>query len=164
MPGQFESILDNLQSKKISEQKLDLQKITNPSSEAVTEISEIIDKNTVTSKIGNQEIKHLKKEAPVDKIFKQVKTKGYKRPSVAKEIFKQVLKTKGITTYDNYRTNKIVVTLGDVLIANKGDVLSIKPSAVAEILPEFAIEGNKGGKGLPAFRTFLNYLEGSQRS
>ena len=163
MPGQFENILDKLQSKKISEQKLDLQKITNPSSEAVTEISEIIDKNTVTSKIGNQEIKHLKKEAPIDKIFKQVKTKGYKRPSVAKEIFKQVLKTKGVTTYDNYRTNKIVITLGDVLIANKGDVLSIKPSAVAEILPEFAIEGNKGGKGLPAFRTFLNYLEGSQR-
>tara|TARA_Y100001937_G_scaffold66585_1_gene91071 strand:+ start:937 stop:2793 length:1857 start_codon:yes stop_codon:yes gene_type:complete len=163
MPGQFENILDKLQSKKISEQKLDLQKITNPSSEAVTEIAEIIDKNTVTSKIGNQEIKHLKKEAPVDKIFKQVKTKGYKRPSVAKEIFRQVLKTKGVTTYDNYRTNKIVVTLGDVLIANKGDVLSIKPSAVAEILPEFAIEGNKGGKGLPAFRTFLNYLEGSQR-
>ena len=43
------------------------------------------------------------------------------------------------------------------------NILSIKPSAVAEILPEFAIGGKKGGKGLPIFRTFLNYLEGSER-
>ena len=143
--------------------KVELERIQNPSEEALKEISEIIDKYTKTSVINGQPIKHLSKEGPIDKIFKEVKTKGYKKPSIAKELFKKVLKLKGITTYDNYRTNKIVFTLQDVLRKNNGDILSIKPSAVAEILPEFAIEGKKGGKGLPAFRTFLNYLEGSQR-
>ena len=143
--------------------KLDAVKIANPSQEVLDEISSIIDKHTKTSNVAGKEVKHLSKDGPIDKIFKEVKTTGYKRPSVAKELFKQVLKSKGITTYDNYRTNKIVFTLTDVLSKNKGDILSIKPSAVAEILPEFAIEGVKGGKGLPIFRTFLNYLEGSER-
>ena len=143
--------------------KIELERIQNPSEEALKEISEIIDKYTKTSVVNGQPIKHLSKEGPIDKIFKEVKTKGYKKPSIAKELFKKVLELKGITTYDNYRTNKIVFTLQDVLRKNNGDILSIKPSAVAEILPEFAIEGKKGGKGLPAFRTFLNYLEGSQR-
>ncbi len=154
---------EGLDAKKKSEKALDLQKINNPSQEALDEIATIVDKYTKTSDVAGKEIKHLSKDGPIDKIFKEVKTKGYKRPSVAKEIFKQVLESKGITTYDNYRTNKIVFTLQDVLRKNNGDILSIKPSAVAEILPEFAIEGKKGGKGLPAFRTFLNYLEGSER-
>ena len=154
---------EGLDAKKKSEKALDLKKINNPSQEALDEIAVIIDKYTKTSDVAGKEIKHLSKDGAIDKIFKEVKTKGYKRPSVAKEIFKQVLESKGITTYDNYRTNKIVFTLQDVLRKNNGDILSIKPSAVAEILPEFAIEGKKGGKGLPAFRTFLNYLEGSER-
>ncbi|MBT7816095.1 MAG: hypothetical protein HN566_05070, partial [Polaribacter sp.] len=142
---------------------LDLKKINNPSQEALDEIAVIVDKYTKTSDVAGKEIKHLSKDGAVDKIFKEVQTKGYKRPSVAKELFKQVLESKGITTYDNYRTNKIVFTLQDVLRKNDGNILSIKPSAVAEILPEFAIGGKKGGKGLPIFRTFLNYLEGSER-
>ena len=154
---------EGLDAKKKSEKALDLKKINNPSQEALDEIATIVDKYTKTSDVAGKEIKHLSKDGAIDKIFKEVKTKGYKRPSVAKEIFKQVLESKGITTYDNYRTNKIVFTLQDVLRKNNGDILSIKPSAVAEILPEFAIEGKKGGKGLPAFRTFLNYLEGSER-
>ncbi len=154
---------EGLDAKKKSEKALDLQKINNPSQEALDEIATIVDKYTKTSDVAGKEIKHLSKDGPIDKIFKEIKTKGYKRPSVAKELFKQVLESKGITTYDNYRTNKIVFTLQDVLRKNNGDILSIKPSAVAEILPEFAIEGKKGGKGLPAFRTFLNYLEGSER-
>ena len=144
-------------------EKFEIEKINNPSQEALDEISTIIDKYTKTSDVAGKEIKHLSKNGAVDKIFKEVTTKGYKRPSVAKVLFKQILDSKGITTYDNYRTNKIVFTLQDVLRKNNGDILSIKPSAVAEILPEFAIEGKKGGKGLPAFRTFLNYLEGSER-
>mgnify|MGYP006921965663 FL=1 len=154
---------EGLDAKKKSEKALDLQKINNPSQEALDEIAVIIDKYTKTSDVAGKEIKHLSKDGPIDKIFKEIKTKGYKRPSVAKELFKQVLESKGITTYDNYRTNKIVFTLQDVLRKNNGDILSIKPSAVAEILPEFAIEGKKGGKGQPAFKTFLNYLEGSER-
>ena len=144
-------------------EKFEIEKINNPSQEALDEISSIIDKYTKTSDVAGKKVKHLSKDGPVDQIFKQIKTKGYKRPSIAKPLFARILKEKGITTYDNYRTNKIVFTLQNVLRQNKGDILSIKPSAVAEILPEFAIEGNKGGKGLPAFRTFLNYLEGSQR-
>jgi hypothetical protein len=143
--------------------KVELERIQNPIDEALKEISEIIDKYTKTSVINGQPIKHLSKEGPVDKIFKEIKTKGYKKPSISKPLFARVLAEKGVTTYDNYRTNKIVFTLQDVLRKNKGDVLSIKPSAIAEILPEFAIKGSKGGEGLPAFRTFLNYLEGSQR-
>jgi hypothetical protein len=152
---------DGLSAKKMP--KIELDRINNPSQEALDEISSIIDKYTKTSNVAGKEIKHLSKDGPVDQIFKEIKTKGYKKPSISKELFKQVLKSKGITTYDNYRTNKIVFTLQDVLRKNNGDILSIKPSAVAEILPEFAIEGSKGGRGLPAFRTFLNYLEGSER-
>ena len=148
---------------KNADKDLDFKKINNPSQEALDEIATIVDKYTKTSDVAGKEIKHLSKDGAIDKIFKEVKTKGYKRPSVAKEIFKQVLESKGITTYDNYRTNKIVFTLQDVLRKNNGNILSIKPSAVAEILPEFAIEGKKGGKGIPIFRTFLNYLEGSER-
>ncbi len=142
--------------------EIELDRINNPSQEALDEISSIIDKYTKTSDVAGKEIKHLNKDGPIDQIFKEVKTKGYKKPSISKELFKQVLESKGITTYDNYRTNKIVFTLQDVLRKNDGNILSIKPSAVAEILPEFAIEGKKGGKGLPIFRTFLNYLEGSE--
>ena len=144
-------------------ERFEIEKINNPSKEALDEISSIINKYTKTSIVNNQPITHLSKDGAIDKIFKEIKTKGYKRPSIAKPLFARVLAEKGITTYDNYRTNKIVFTLQDVLKKNNGDILSIKPSAVAEILPEFAIEGKKGGKGLPAFRTFLNYLEGSQR-
>ena len=144
-------------------ERFEIEKINNPSQEALDEISSIIDKYTKTSIVNNQPITHLSKDGAVDKIFKEIKTKGYKRPSIAKTLFARVLAEKGITTYDNYRTNKIVFTLQNVLRQNNGDVLSIKPSAVAKILPEFAIKGKKGGEGLPAFRTFLNYLEGSQR-
>lgn len=144
-------------------ERFEIEKINNPSQEALDEIASIIDKYTKTSIVNNQSIKHLSKQGAVDKIFKEIKTKGYKRPSIAKPLFARVLAEKGITTYDNYRTNKIVSTLQNVLRQNNGDVLSIKPSAVAKILPEFAIKGTKGGEGLPAFRTFLNYLEGSQR-
>jgi len=144
-------------------ERFEIEKINNPSQEVLNEISSIIDKYTQTSEINGQPIAHLSKQGAVDKIFKEVKTKGYKRPSILKPLFARVLAEKGITTYDNYRTNKIVFTLQNVLRQNNGDVLSIKPSAVAKILPEFAIKGSKGGEGLPAFRTFLNYLEGSQR-
>ena len=144
-------------------ERFEIEKINNPSQEALDEIASIIDKYTKTSIVNNQPIKHLSKQGAVDKIFKEIKTKGYKRPSIAKPLFARVLAEKGVTTYDNYRTNKIVFTLQNVLRQNNGDVLSIKPSAVAKILPEFAIKGTKGGEGLPAFRTFLNYLEGSQR-
>jgi len=143
--------------------QIELDRIQNPSQEALDEIASIIDKYTTTSEINGQPIKHLTKQGAVDKIFKEIKTKGYKKPSISKPLFARVLAEKGITTYDNYRTNKIVFTLQNVLRQNNGDVLSIKPSAVAKILPEFAIKGTKGGEGLPAFRTFLNYLEGSQR-
>ena len=143
--------------------QIELNRIQNPSQEALDEIASIIDKYTKTSIFNGQPIKHLSKDGAVDKIFKEIKTKGYKKPSIAKPLFARVLAEKGITTYDNYRTNKIVFTLQNVLRQNNGDVLSIKPSAVAKILPEFAIKGTKGGEGLPAFRTFLNYLEGSQR-
>ena len=152
---------EGLDAKKMP--KIELDRINNPSKEALDEISSIIDKYTKTSNVAGKEIKHLSKDGPVDQIFKEIKTKGYKKPSISKVLFKQVLESKGITTYDNYRTNKIVFTLQDVLRKNDGNILSIKPSAVAEILPEFAIEGKKGGKGLPIFRTFLNYLEGSER-
>ncbi len=144
-------------------ERFEIEKINNPSQEALDEIASIIDKYTKTSIVNGQPIVHLSKQGAVDKIFKEIKTKGYKRPSIAKPLFARVLAEKGITTYDNYRTNKIVFTLQNVLRQNNGDVLSIKPSAVAKILPEFAIKGTKGGEGLPAFRTFLNYLEGSQR-
>ena len=143
--------------------QIELDRIQNPSQEALDEIASIIDKYTKTSIVNGQPIVHLSKQGAVDKIFKEIKTKGYKRPSIAKPLFARVLAEKGVTTYDNYRTNKIVFTLQTVLRQNNGDVLSIKPSAVAKILPEFAIKGTKGGEGLPAFRTFLNYLEGSQR-
>ena len=152
---------EGLDAKKMP--KIELDRINNPSQEALDEISSIIDKYTKTSDVAGKEIKHLSKDGPIDQIFKEIKTKGYKKPSISKVLFKQVLESKGITTYDNYRTNKIVFTLQDVLRKNDGNILSIKPSAVAEILPEFAIEGKKGGKGLPIFRTFLNYLEGSER-
>ena len=144
-------------------ERFEIEKINNPSQEALDEIASIIDKYTKTSIVNGQPIVHLSKQGAVDKIFKEIKTKGYKRPSIAKPLFARVLAEKGIITYDNYRTNKIVFTLQNVLRQNNGDVLSIKPSAVAKILPEFAIKGKKGGEGLPAFRTFLNYLEGSQR-
>ena len=144
-------------------ERFEIEKINNPSQEALDEIASIIDKYTKTSIVNGQPIVHLSKQGAVDKIFKEIKTKGYKRPSIAKPLFARVLAEKGVTTYDNYRTNKIVFTLQNVLRQNNGDVLSIKPSAVAKILPEFAIKGTKGGEGLPAFRTFLNYLEGSQR-
>jgi hypothetical protein len=143
--------------------QIELDRIQNPSQEALDEIASIIDKYIKTSIINGQPIKHLSKQGAVDKIFKEIKTKGYKKPSISKPLFARVLAEKGVTTYDNYRTNKIVFTLQNVLRQNNGDVLSIKPSAVAKILPEFAIKGTKGGEGLPAFRTFLNYLEGSQR-
>jgi len=154
---------EGLSAKAEAMKKLDAAKVANPSKEAMDEISSIIDKYIVENKIGNREIKHLNKNNPIDKIFKEVKTPGYQRPSVAKELFKKVLESKEIIPYENYRTNKIVFTLTDVLRKNKGDVLSIKPSAIAEILPEFAIEGTKGGKGFPIFKTFINYLEGSER-
>ena len=144
-------------------ERFEIEKINNPSQEALDEIASIINKYTKTSIVNGQPIVHLSKQGAVDKIFKEIKTKGYKRPSIAKPLFARVLAEKGIITYDNYRTNKIVFTLQNVLRQNNGDVLSIKPSAVAKILPEFAIKGKKGGEGLPAFRTFLNYLEGSQR-
>ncbi len=144
-------------------ERFEIEKINNPSQEALDEISSIIDKYTKTSIVNNEPVTHLSKDGAIDKIFKEIKTKGYKRPSIAKPLFARVLAEKGITTYDNYRTNKIVFTLQNVLRQNNGDVLSIKPSAVAKILPEFAIKSKKGGEGLPAFRTFLNYLEGSQR-
>ena len=154
---------EGLSAKAEAMKKLDAAKVANPSKEVMDEISTIVDKYTKTSDVAGKKVKHLSKDGPIDKIFKEVKTTGYKRPSVAKELFKQVLKSKGLTTYDNYRTNKIVFTLTDVLSKNKGDILSIKPSAVAEILPEFAIEGVKGGKGAPIFKTFINYLKGSER-
>ena len=116
---------EGLDAKKKSEKALDLKKINNPSQEALDEIAIIVDKYTKTSDVAGKEIKHLSKDGPIDKIFKEIKTKGYKRPSVAKELFKQVLESKGITTYDNYRTNKIVFTLQDVLRKNNGDILSI---------------------------------------
>ena len=98
-------------------ERFEIEKINNPSQEALDEISSIIDKYTKTSIVNNQPITHLSKDGAVDKIFKEIKTKGYKRPSIAKTLFARVL----------------------------------------------AIKGKKGGEGLPAFRTFLNYLEGSQR-
>ena len=143
--------------------QIELDRIQNPTQEVLDKIKSIIDKYTTTSIIDGKPIKHLSKEGPIDKIFKEVRIKGYKKPGILKPLFAMVLAENNIATYDNYRTNKIVFTLQDVLRKNKGDVLSIKPSAVAEILPEFAIEGRKGGKGIPAFRTFLKYLEGSQR-
>jgi len=143
--------------------QIELDRIQNPTQEVLDKIKSIIDKYTTTSIIDGKPIKHLSKEGPIDKIFKEVRIKGYKKPGILKPLFAMVLAENNIATYDKYRTNKIVFTLQDVLRKNKGDVLSIKPSAVAEILPEFAIEGRKGGKGIPAFRTFLNYLEGSQR-
>ena len=143
--------------------QIELNRIQNPSQEALDEIASIIDKYTTTSEINGQPIKHLNKQGAVDKIFKEIKTKGYKKPSISKPLFARVLAEKGVTTYDNYRTSKIVFTLQNVLRQNNGDVLSIKPSAVAKILPEFAIKGRKGGEGSAIFNTFLNYLEGSQR-
>ena len=143
--------------------QIELDRIQNPSQEALDEIASIIDKYTKTSIVNGQPIKHLSKQGAVDKIFKEIKTKGYKKPSISKPLFARVLAEKGVTTYDNYRTNKIVFTLQNVLRQNNGDVLSIKPSAVAKILPEFAIKGTKGGEGTAIFKTFLNYLEGSQR-
>jgi hypothetical protein len=144
-------------------ERFEIEKINNPSQEALDEIASIIDKYTKTSIVNNQPVTHLNKAGAIDKIFKEIKTKGYKRPSIAKPLFARVLAEKGVITYDNYRTNKIVFTLQNVLRQNNGDVLSIKPSAVAKILPEFAIKGKKGGEGTAIFRTFLNYLEGSQR-
>ena len=143
--------------------QIELDRIQNPSQEALDEIASIIDKYTKTSIVNGKPIKHLSKDGVVDKIFKEIKTKGYKKPSISKPLFARVLAEKGVTTYDNYRTNKIVFTLQTVLRQNNGDVLSIKPSAVAKILPEFAIKGTKGGEGSAIFKTFLKYLEGSQR-
>jgi hypothetical protein len=54
--------------------KVELERIQNPSEEALKEISEIIDKYTKTSVVNGQPIKHLSKEGPIDKTLNSKRT------------------------------------------------------------------------------------------
>ena len=145
-------------------EKFEIEKINNPSDEALNEIRQIIDnldikQNTILGK----EVKNLPKESTVDKLVKQVKTPGYKRPTIAKELFKRILNEKNIKTYDNYRTEKIVTVLNNALDINKGDTLRIKPSAAVKLLPEFEVKNIKGGGGNSILKTYRNYIAGGER-
>ena len=147
-----------------AQKKLDQSRIANPSDEAIAEINKIFDEVTFKeSDVMGKKVKHLPKEITIQKLAKKVKTKGYTRPSVSQELLKRVLEKKGNLTYDNYRTNKIVTVLNDVLTKNKGNTLYIKPSAALELLPEFGVKHSKGGGGNPIIKTYRNYIAGGER-
>jgi hypothetical protein len=145
-------------------EKFEIEKINNPSDEALNEIRQIIDnldikQNTILGK----EVKNLPKEITVEKLATQIQTPGYKRPTIAKELLKRILNEKNIKTYDNYRTEKIVTVLNDALTKNKGNTLYIKPSAAVELLPEFEVKNVKGGGGNSMLKTYRNYIAGGER-
>ncbi len=71
--------------------QIELDRIQNPSQEVLDEIASIIDKYTKTSILNGQPIKHLSKDGTGDKIFKEIKTKGKKKPSISKPLFARVL-------------------------------------------------------------------------
>ncbi len=66
--------------------QIELDRIQNPSQEVLDEIASIIDKYTKTSILNGQPIKHLSKDGTGDKIFKEIKTKGKKKPSISKPL------------------------------------------------------------------------------
>ena len=146
-----------------AQKKLDQSRIANPSDEAMAEINKIIDEITLKENdILGKKVKHLPQDVTIEKLAKKVKTKGYTRPSVSKELLKRVLEAKQALTYDNYRTNKIVTVLNDALTKNKGNTLYIKPSAAVELLPEFEVKNVKGGGGNSMLKTYRNYISGGE--
>ena len=145
-------------------EKFEIEKINNPSDEALNEIRQIIDNLDIKqNNILGKEVRNLPKEITVEKLVKQIKTPGYKRPTIAKELLKRVLNEKNIKTYDNYRTEKIVTVLNNALDINKGDTLRIKPSAAVKLLPEFEVKNIKGGGGNSILKTYRNYIAGGER-
>ena len=145
-------------------EKFEIEKINNPSDEALNEIRQIIDNLDIKqNNILGKEVKNLPKEITVEKLATQIKTSGYKRPTIAKELFKIILNEKNIKTYDNYRTEKIVTVLNDALTKNKGNTLYIKPSAAVKLLPEFEVKNVKGGGGNSMLKTYRNYISGGER-
>ena len=52
-------------------ERFEIEKINNPSQEALDEIASIIDKYTKTSIVNNQSIKHLSKQGAVIKFLKK---------------------------------------------------------------------------------------------
>ena len=145
-------------------EKFEIEKINNPSDEALTEIRKLVDDTDIRENtILNNKVKNLPKEITVEKLATKIQTPGYKRPTIAKELLKRISNEKNIKTYDNYRTEKIVTVLNDALTKNKGNTLYIKPSAAVELLPEFEVKNVKGGGGNSILKTYRNYIAGGER-
>ena len=143
----------------------DMKKIENITEETLNKFRKIVDGlNIKENKILGENVKHLPQDVTVQKFQKYDGIpSGYKRPRITNAIFKMILNERGIKTYDNYRTEKIVKVLTDHLDKNKGDILSIKPSAAAELLPEFKVTAPKGGQGNSIINTYRNFIAGGER-
>jgi len=151
--------------KTIKQALIDKRKVENITEETLSKFRKIIDDIEIKeNKILGQNVKHLPQDVTVDKLSRLKNLpEGYKRPAITKAVFKMILNEKGIKTYDNYRTEKIVKVLTDHLDKNKGDILSIKPSAAAELLPEFKVTAPKGGQGNSIINTYRNFIAGGER-
>jgi hypothetical protein len=143
----------------------DMKKIENITEETLNKFRKIVDGlNIKENKILGKDVKHLPQDVTVQKLQKYDGIPaGYKRPRITNAIFKMILNEKGIKTYDNYRTEKIVKVLNNHLDKNKGDILSIKPSAASELLPEFKVTAPKGGQGNSIINTYRNFIAGGER-
>ena len=158
--------------KTIKQALIDKRKVENITEETLNKFRKIIDDIEIKeNKILGQNVKHLPQDVTVDKLSKLKNLpEGYKRPAITKAVFKMILNERGIKTYDNYRTEKIVKVLNNHLDKNKGDILSIKPSAAAELLPEFKVKTGKtalgasqGGEGNSILKTYRNFIAGGER-
>jgi len=158
--------------KTIKQALIDKRKVENITEETLNKFRKIIDDIEIKeNKILGQNVKHLPQDVTVDKLSKLKNLpEGYKRPAITKAVFKMILNERGIKTYDNYRTEKIVKVLNNHLDKNKGDILSIKPSAASELLPEFKVKTGKtalgasqGGEGNSILKTYRNFISGGER-
>jgi hypothetical protein len=151
--------------KTIKQALIDKRKVENITEETLNKFRKIIDDIEIKeNKILGQNVKHLPQDVTVDKLSKLKNLpEGYKRPAITKAVFKMILNERGIKTYDNYRTEKIVKVLNNHLDKNKGDILSIKPSAASELLPEFKVTAPKGGQGNSIINTYRNFIAGGER-
>ena len=158
--------------KTIKQALIDKRKVENITEETLNKFRKIIDDIEIKeNKILGQNVKHLPQDVTVDKLSKLKNLpEGYKRPAITKAVFKMILNERGIKTYDNYRTEKIVKVLNNHLNKNKGDILSIKPSAASELLPEFkvktgktALGASRGGEGNSILKTYRNFISGGER-
>jgi hypothetical protein len=149
----------------IKQALIDKRKVENITEETLNKFRKIIDNIKIKeNKILGQNVKHLPQDVTVDKLSKLKNLpEGYKRPAITKSVFKMILNERGIKTYDNYRTEKIVKVLNNHLDKNKGDILSIKPSAASELLPEFKVTAPKGGQGNSIINTYRNFIAGGER-